>query len=219
MLLFNDHEKIVFTGDSVTDHGRARPVGEGLFDGVGSGYVRQIDTLLNVCYPERLIGVANTGISGHTSRDMLARWENDVLALGPDYVSLCIGFNDVWRQFDVPALFHAAVSPEEYRANLIAMIEMTVPRVKKMFLLTPYYVEANKQDPMRVRMDEYGAIVRELAAQYDLPLVDLQAAFDDYLQYRYPAYITWDRIHPGWIGSMLIAREFLRVAGFDRQVI
>ena len=219
MLLFNDKEKIVFTGDSVTDDGRLRPVGEGIHDGVGRGYVRQIETLLNVCYPERVIGIANTGISGNTSRDMRARWESDVLALNPDYVALCIGFNDVWRQFDMPGVFHACVSPEDYRANMVAMIEMTLPRVKTMFLLTPYYVEPNKQDAMRVRMEEYADIVRRLAAQYNLPLVDLQPVFDDYLQYRYPAFITWDRIHPGWIGSMLIAREFLRVAGFDRQVI
>lgn len=31
--------KIIFTGDSVTDDGRARPVGEGIYYNLGKGYV------------------------------------------------------------------------------------------------------------------------------------------------------------------------------------
>ena len=47
-----------------------------------------------------------------------------------------------------------------------------------MVLLTPYFMEPNQADPMRARMDEYGQIVKELAAQYGLPCVDTQAAWD-----------------------------------------
>ena len=36
---------ILFTGDSITDAGRKRPLGEGLWDGVGNGYVREVDNL------------------------------------------------------------------------------------------------------------------------------------------------------------------------------
>ena len=96
-------EKIIFAGDSVTDDGRTRPVGEGLWGALGNGFVRMTDTILNVDYPELYIRCVNMGISGNTSRDLLARWESDITALNPDVVVLCIGFNDVWRQFDCPA--------------------------------------------------------------------------------------------------------------------
>ena len=43
-MLFTSGDRIVFTGDSVTDAGRGRPVGEGLWQGVGDGYVRTIDS-------------------------------------------------------------------------------------------------------------------------------------------------------------------------------
>ena len=33
------HDKLVMIGDSITDCGRARPVGEGGFDALGHGYV------------------------------------------------------------------------------------------------------------------------------------------------------------------------------------
>ena len=46
-MIIGDGDRIVFTGDSVTDAGRGRPVGEGLHAGVGTGYVRQIENLLN----------------------------------------------------------------------------------------------------------------------------------------------------------------------------
>lgn len=219
MLKFQNGDRILFTGDSVTDSGRGRPVGEGLWEGVGNGYVRSVDTLLNVCYPESLFHIMNTGISGNTTKDLLARWKTDVLDLHPAYVVICIGFNDVWRQFDSPSLPHTHVSPEDYRANLCAMIEQTLPQVKEIILMTPYFMEPNKTDALRRRMDEYGAVMKDVASQYELSCIDLQAAFDDYLQYRHSAYIMWDRIHPGWVGSMIIAREFLKQVGFDRQIV
>ena len=41
-MIFENYDRIVFAGDSVTDMGSAQPVGEGLFDNVGRGYVREV---------------------------------------------------------------------------------------------------------------------------------------------------------------------------------
>ena len=219
MLKFHDGDKILFTGDSVTDSGRGRPVGEGLWEGVGNGYVRSVDTILNVCYPELLLHICNTGTSGNTSRDLAERWQAEVLDLAPDYLVMCIGFNDVWRQFDSPACRNQQVPPEEYRENLIRMIDSAKPKVKEMILMTPYYMEPCREDRMRARMDEYRAIMLAVAEEKGVCCIDLQKEFDDYLQYRHSSYLTWDRIHPGWIGSLIIARAFLRAVGFDRAVV
>ena len=213
-MLFQDMDKIVFAGDSVTDMSSARPVGEGLFDNLGFGYVRVVENLLSACYPEIRLHIMNSGISGNTSRDLLARWQTDVLDRKPDYLSICIGINDVWRQFDTPGIPAFAVFPEEYEKNLCAMIE-SASGVKKIFLLTPYYMEPNKSDTMRARMDEYGAIVKRLAEKYGCELVDLQAMFDRYFRHRHSTYIAWDHIHPNQMGATLIAREFLWHCDFD----
>ena len=214
-MIFQNGDRIVFAGDSVTDMGSAQPVGEGLFDNVGRSYVRVIENMLSAYYPELRIRVTNCGTSGNTSRDLRARWDRDVIALKPDWVCICIGINDVWRQFDCPAMPDSHVYPDEYEANLSAMIESVKDKVKGVFLLTPYYIEPNREDFMRARMDEYVAINKKLADKYGCTLVDFQQMYEDYCKIRHSSYIAWDRVHPNQVGATLMARTFLDACGFD----
>src|SRR5262249_46898033 len=155
-------------GDSITDYSRTRPVGEG--EGLGNGYVSYVDGMLGAVFPDLAIRVVNQAIAGNTVRDLKARWQTDVLDLKPDWVSMMIGANDVWRQFDRPLQKEIHVLPEEYTATLEELVIRTLPVVKGMVLMTPYYIEPNRQDAMRARMDEYSAIVRTVAQKYDTVL-------------------------------------------------
>jgi len=214
-MIFQTGERVVFIGDSVTEYGHGKPVGEGLFEGVGSGYVRVIENFINVCYPERTIRISNTGISGNNILDLKRRWQTDLLDLHPDWVSICIGINDVWRQFDSPALTEQHVAPDVYEKTYRELIEQTLPHVKGIILMTPYYIENQKGDPMRKRMDEYTEITKKLAAEYGLRSVDLQKAFDTFLEFRHSSFLAWDRVHPSQSGCFLMGVEFLREIGFD----
>lgn len=214
-MIFNKLDRIVFAGDSITDMGSTNPVGEGLFENLGRSYVHVIENLLYVFYPEIPVRITNSGISGNTSRDLLERWERDVLSLNPDYVSICIGVNDVWRQFDLPAFPDLAVKPQEYEKNVREMILRTKDRVKKIFILSPYYMEPNTADKMRARMDEYRKICKELSEKYGCEYVDLQEMFDRFFRHYHSSLIAWDRVHPNQIGATLIAREFLKHCDFD----
>jgi lysophospholipase L1-like esterase len=207
--------KLLMIGDSITDCERARPVGEGLFGALGKGYVSLADALLGATYPERRIRVVNMGASGNTVRDLKRRWQTDVLDLKPDWLSVMIGINDVWRQFDLPLAAEIHVGPEEYGATLDELIGATLPTVRGLVLMTPFYIEPNREDPMRKRMDEYGAIVRRLAETHGTLFVDTQAALDAALQHYYPAALAWDRVHPNQVGHMVLARAFLNALGFD----
>ncbi|MBQ9964320.1 MAG: SGNH/GDSL hydrolase family protein [Clostridia bacterium] len=214
-MIFNDLDRIVFAGDSVTDRGSQCPVGEGLGDNLGHGYVRMIENLLTACYPQLRIRVTNSGISGHTSRHLLERFDRDVVSLNPDWVSICIGINDVWRQFDCPAMSDICVLPDEYRSNLEKMILAVKDKVKGIFLLTPYYIEDSPHDAMRNRMIEYVDVCKELAEQYGCVLVDFQAMYERYLKHRHSCSIAWDRVHPNEMGAMMMAKEFLKHCEFD----
>lgn len=214
-MIFENYDRIVFAGDSVTDMGSAQPVGEGLFDNVGRGYVRVLESMFASYYPEVFLRITNSGISGNTSRDLLARFDRDVVELNPDWVSICIGINDVWRQFDSPAIVDAHVLPDEYERNVEDMILKIKDKVKGIFILSPYIMEPNTDDMMRNRMNEYVEISRKLAEKHNCTFVDFQKMYEEYCKVRHSSYIAWDRIHPNQIGATLMAREFLKQCDFD----
>ena len=214
-----DGQRLVFIGDSVTDMGRTRngdAPSEGLFEPLGKGYPHVVSGLLNAFYPERLIRITNVGNSGNTVRNLKERWQRDVIDLKPDWLSIMIGINDVWRQFDVPQLPDRPVLPDEYRETLRDLVVRTKPLLAGgLVLMTPYFIEPNRSDLMRARMDEYGAICKEIAEETGVIFVDTQAEFDKVLKYRYSAYITWDRVHPNIYGATVLARAFLKAVDFD----
>ena len=214
-MIFDNYDRIVFAGDSVTDMGSVQPVGEGLFDNLGHSYVRVIENFLVACYPELNIRVTNSGTSGNTSRDLLERFDRDVVDLKPNWVSICNGINDVWRQFDTPALTDACVLPDEYEKNLETMILKVKDSVKGIFILSPYYMEPNRNDMMRARMDEYVAICEKLAEKYGCKFVNFQQMYENFFKIRHSSCIAWDRVHPNQMGATLMAREFLKKCDFD----
>lgn len=197
-------------GDSITDCGRERPVGEDTWQTLGNGYVSMLSALIGAKHPELAVRVRNVGTSGNTVRDLKARWETDVFDLKPDVLPIMIGTNDVWRQFDYMKNPDAAVLPEEYADTLDQLVVATIARGIKVVLMTPFFIEPLLDDPMRKRMDEYSAIVRETAERHKLPFVDVQGAFDRLLAHQHSSAIAWDRIHPSQTGHMAIALALYR---------
>lgn len=206
--------KWVMIGDSITDCERGRPVGEGLFDPLGRGYVNFVNALVQARYADRRIRILNVGTSGNTVRDLKARWQTDVIDLKPTWLSVMIGINDVWRQYDQPnAPDH--VLPDEYEATYDQVLAAVRPSLNGLILMTPYFVDRDREDPMRARMDEYGDIVRRLAAKHDAVLVDTQAAFDEVLTHQHAMNLAWDRVHVNQPGHMVIARALLKAIDYE----
>lgn len=208
------HSKVVFIGDSVTDAGRVQPVAEGLFDPLGRGYVTFIDALLTSSLPAAGLRVVNVGMSGNTVLDLAARWEKDVVAQKPDWLSIMIGINDVWRQFDLPRMPETHVPLDVYEKTLTTLAQSARSRVKGMVLMTPFHIENLVDDAMRKRMTEYADVVRTLAPKVDAVLVDTQLAFDGMLAHMHSSAIAWDRVHPNQSGHMAIARAWLKAVGY-----
>ena len=214
-MLFDTRDKIIFAGDSVTDMGRVHPLGEGMGDNLGHGYVRVIDSLIAACYPELELRIINAGNYGDSSRELRKRFNTDVVDLKPDWVSICIGINDVWRQFDVPGIVDLHVLPDEYEVNVEEMVKSVKDSVKGIFILSPYIMEPCRDDIMRKKMDEYAEISRKLADKHGCIFVDFQKLYEDYCSVCHSSRIAWDRIHPNQIGATLMARAFLKKVGFD----
>lgn len=214
-MLIAPHSRLVMIGDSITDCGRGRPVGEAVDDGLGNGYVSLVNATLTVHYPAHHIRVINTGISGNTVLDLQARWEQDVLALRPDWLSVMIGINDVWRQFDTPLQREWHVPLDVYTATLETLVAQTRPQVKGLVLMSPFFIEPDQAEPMRAMMDSYGAVMRQIASRHQAIFVDTQAAFDGLMQHLHPMTIARDRVHPSLPGHLLLAHSFLKAIGCE----
>ncbi|ACO45190.1 SGNH/GDSL hydrolase family protein [Deinococcus deserti] len=205
-MLFKAHQTVLMIGDSITDAGRTQGTGEW-----GQGYVRMVRALLLASCPELNLKVINRGVSGDSVRDLSARWEQDVTAHQPDWVSIKIGVNDVWRAFaGQPDL---AVPPEEYQERLSGLLDRTIQAGGQPLLMTPFLVEPNRAESMRQRVEHYAGLMTALGRERQIPVVELQPAFDAAAEVTHPGMWAPDRVHPSDAGHGLIALQFLRKVG------
>jgi lysophospholipase L1-like esterase len=206
--------KLLFIGDSITDCDRARPIGEGnLGEKLGNGYVRLVDALLTATVPDHPYRCVNMGVSGDTVRELKERWQTDVVALQPDALVIMIGINDVWRHFSRPLNREAQISHHEFRETLDELLRSCGVAPPSVMLMAPYFIEPDRNEPMRVRMDSFGDIVRDLAGHHGTTFVDTQRAFDAVLRYVHPMRLANDRVHPNWAGHAIIARALIASLG------
>lgn len=214
-MLIEQGSTLLMMGDSITDCERARPLGEGKSPGGwGAGYVSFINALLGAGHPEQRIRVINMGNSGDTVLHLQRRWQTDVLDLAPDWLSVMIGINDVWRQYDQPLHPDTHVSITQYEETLDALLTRTRPALKGLVLIGPYVLERDRQDPWRAQSDAYTQVVKQAAARHQALFVDSQAALDPLLQHQHATALAWDRIHLMPAGHAVLARQFLKAIGY-----
>jgi lysophospholipase L1-like esterase len=206
---------LIMIGDSITEWGRETPIREDTLESLGSGYVHFVHCLIAAADPSLRLQILNMGVGGNTVRDLAARWENDVMAQAPDWLSIMIGINDVWRQFDTAVPKDQQISVEEFSGTLERLIATIRPRLQGLVLMTPYYLEPDRTDPMRAMMDRFGEEVRRLAVKFQAEFVDAQAAMDLALREYSPAELAADRVHVNDVGHMILARAFLKAVDYS----
>jgi lysophospholipase L1-like esterase len=141
----------------------------------------------------RLELVANLGVNGYTSRDVIDRELPQLDALAPEFVTILIGVNDVVQRVPVPL----------YRGNLGQILDALVAKVgagRVLAITTPDYTVtpsgALYGDPNRqaAAIRACNAILAELAGGRLVQVVDIhdlsQKAVDD------PSLVAEDGLHP-----------------------
>ena len=205
MLQQGDH--IVFFGDSITDCGRNRDAIPGSEAGWGHGYVQIIAETLSAQKPELRMQFTNKGISGNRIYDLEERLESDVLSLRPELVSILIGINDVWREFD-----SNTPSPlEDFRASYRRILERVVGAGCELVLLDPFLLHTKPEfETWRPVLDPKIQVVRELAQEFAAVHVPLDDIFTDAAQKREPQFWAADGVHPSTVGHALIAQSWMQ---------
>ena len=175
----------VVAGDSVTDCDRDFLAPTWKSESLGNGYAYFLQAALTGFFPELNVQVINRGVGGDTSAQLLERWQEDVLELRPDFISILIGVNDAWRHFDGHARIHELIDVAAYKENCRRMIRSGLDCGAGMCIMSPFMLELNKEDALGKMVRQYASAVREVAAEFQLPFVDLQSAFDKALSSRY----------------------------------
>jgi len=208
-LCFQDGQKVLFIGDSITDCGR-RDVAAPL----GDGYVSLLHDLVVAGWPERSLTWVNKGIGGNKITDLRERWEDDVIREKPDWLSVKIGINDLHTYLGDQ---QNGVSPARFREAYHEVLTWATTKITpQLLLITPFYISRDRaghswRSLVLNLLPEYIGVVEEMATEFGARLVRLQPMFERQVDYRPAETFCPEPVHPNRTGHLLIAREVLRI--------
>jgi len=206
-LAIENGQKVVMIGDSITDCGRRAEAAP-----LGAGYVGLLVEMITAKWPELDIEWINMGIGGNTVTDLRGRWQEDVMAHAPDWLTVKIGINDLHRYLnDVPESVPVDLFRTTYDDILTQAVEGFGP---KLMLIDPFYValgdtEDEHQQKVLALMPEYIGVVHEMAEKYGARLVETHEVFKTQLKHREPAFFCPEPVHPFRVGHAIIANAVL----------
>ena len=210
---------ILFQGDSITDCGRSKEVSAIEIQSpsaFGTGHAYMSAAHLALAYPGEYT-FYNRGITGNRIVDVYARIKGDILNLRPDYMSMLIGINDVWREITHQVGVATPKFEHIYRMLLDEIYE-ELPDIN-ILLFTPYVVRGKatvdegdpaKWERFRTECAEKAEAVMRIARDYPVGLTVTQPLFDA-VEGTVPAdHLARDGVHPGLAGAAILSREFLK---------
>ena len=190
--LLRSGDRVVCLGDSIT----ADP----------EGYVTMADQVLRLSRPDDEIELINAGVCGNTAADMLARFERDVLADEPTWVTIGAGVNDAARP----------VPPEKYAEAVASMIDLAQAQRLQVALCTPTRFEdpeaSGWADELNRTLAAYSEWLERTADQRGCLLIPMFEAFRVAMETPDVAgelWLTSDGCHMSPVGRYLMGLTFL----------
>lgn len=184
---------VVCFGDSIT--------GVYYHTGGRRAYPEILEIALRKAYPNGQVKVINAGISGHTTREALARLERDVLKHKPRLVTVMFGMNDMVR-----------VPFDEFKKNMIEIKVRCQNAGAEVLFCTQNNVMETPGRPNK-KLAEITQIIRELAKAHKIAVADCHAAYE---MAKIKNAADWrlllsDEIHPNMDGHKLMAGSIAEV--------
>ena len=152
-------------------------------------------------YPKAGIELVNSGISGDTTLDGLARLDWSVLSNEPDLVTINFGINDCVLGLDL----------EEFEENFVEMVR----RIRsgpnsEILLLSSQPLETPPYDKW---VQDYYQAVERVAEEMDVGFVDVYGAWMERVEQgtSLGSLILVGLDHPGEAGYRIIAEELMKL--------
>ena len=157
--------------------------------------------MLSKRYPDAEVELINSGVSGDTSMDGLARLDYAVLSYEPDLVTINFGINDcVW-----------GLGQEEFEANFVEMVRrIQAGPNSEILLLSSQPLET---PPYDLLVRDYYQSIERVAKQKDVGFVDIYGAWMERVGKGTPlsSLILPGLDHPSEAGYRIIAEELMRL--------
>jgi lysophospholipase L1-like esterase len=207
-----DGDTFVFLGDSITHQ---------------CLYTQYVEDYVYTRYPQRRIHFHNAGVGGDVALNALDRFEEDVAAHKPQFVSILLGMNDgSYRPFD-QAVF------DRYQTGMTTILDRIQALGAAAIPMTPtmHDARAARMGPRAIEprdtyyngvLSLYGAWLREMALQRGLGFVDMYSPLNQITLDQRRSLPEWtmikDAVHPGSTGQVVMAAALITDAFPKTQV-
>ena len=197
-----DGDSFVFLGDSITHQ---------------CLYTQYVEDFFYTRHPERRIHFHNSGVGGDRASDALARFDDDVAAFKPKYVTILLGMNDgAYTKFE-PQIFEA------YEKGMTELLDKIAGIGAAAVPMTPTMHDARAarmRKPAEPRDTYYNSVLafysawlREQASQRGLGYVNMYGPLNSITleQRRKDPKFTLiaDAVHPGPAGQVIMATAII----------
>jgi lysophospholipase L1-like esterase len=191
--------KVIFFGDSITQAG-VEP----------QGYITKIKELAAKEGNASGFEFVGAGVGGNKVYDLYLRLDEDVLNQKPEIVFIYIGVNDVWHKQS----YGTGTDLDKFQKFYKAIIAKIKAQGATVALVTPAVIgeRTDFSNELDGDLNQYCNIIRKLAAEEGLALVDLRKVFLEYNKRYNPSnkesgILTTDRVHLNAKGNQVVADE------------
>ena len=196
-------KKVIFFGDSITQ-AAIKP----------GGYIDLMNKMLISKGLDKEYELEGAGVSGNKIYDLYLRMEEDVLMKKPDIVIIYIGVNDVWHK----QTSGTGTDADKFQKFYLAIIKKLKKDNIKIAICTPAVIgeKTDYSNQLDGDLNKYSNIIRSIAKNENLPLIDLRASFLQYnisnnTENKELGVLTSDRVHLNEVGNKLVNDEMWKV--------
>jgi len=207
-----DGDTFVFLGDSITHQ---------------CLYTQYVEDYFYTRMPKVRIHFHNAGVGGDRAKNALDRFDDDVAAFKPKYVTILLGMNDgAYKGFDQPTF-------DTYQADMTSLLDKiaalgatAIPMTPTMFDSRAKKLKGDNAEPRATYyngvLSLYGSWLREQAQNRGLGFVDMWSPLNDLTLDKRKQDANWtmipDGVHPGPVGQTVMAVSIINDVAPKTQV-
>ncbi len=198
-----DGDTFVFLGDSITHQ---------------CLYTQYVEDYFYTRMPKVRIHFHNAGVGGDRAQNALDRFDDDVAAFKPKYVTILLGMNDgAYRDFDKGTF-------DTYQAGMTTLLDKiealgakAIPMTPTMFDSRAKKLKGDNAEPRNTYyngvLSLYGSWLREQSLNRGLGFVDMWSPLNNLTFTQRKTDADWtmigDAVHPGPVGQTVMATAII----------